>query len=53
MKKLLVLVASAVGAMVVKKKLDEQQADRDLWAEATDTSQSRHGSGSGPTSQPG
>jgi len=38
MKKLLLLVATAVGATLVKKKLDEQQAERDLWAEATDTS---------------
>ena len=35
MKKLLLLVAAAVGATVVKKRLDEQQAERDLWAEAT------------------
>ena len=38
MKKLLLLVATAVGATIVKKKLDEQQAERDLWAEATDSS---------------
>lgn len=37
MKKLLLLIATAVGATIVKKKLDEQQAERDLWAEATDT----------------
>jgi hypothetical protein len=38
MKKLLILIATAVGATLVKRKLDEQQAERDLWAEATDDS---------------
>lgn len=38
MKKLLLLIATAVGATLVKKKIDEQQAERDLWAEATDSS---------------
>ena len=38
MKKLLFLIAGAMGAVVLKKKLDEQQAERDLWAEATDSS---------------
>lgn len=38
MKKLLLLIATAVGATIVKKKLDEQKAERDLWAEATDSS---------------
>jgi hypothetical protein len=38
MKKLLLLIVTAVGASLVKKKLDEQQAERDLWAEATDSS---------------
>lgn len=37
-KKLLFLIAGAIGATIVKKKLDEQQAERALWAEATDTS---------------
>jgi hypothetical protein len=37
MKKLLVLVASAVGALAVKRKLDAQKAEQDLWAEATDS----------------
>ena len=40
MKKLLLIVATALGATLVKKKLDEQQAERDLWAEATDTTRS-------------
>ena len=38
MKKLLILIAGAIGATLVKKRLDEQQAERDLWAEATDSS---------------
>lgn len=55
MKKLLLLAVTAAGALVFKKKLDEQQAERDLWAEATQTSPSAGsggtGSGSGTTSQ--
>ncbi|MCA1781898.1 MAG: DLW-39 family protein [Intrasporangiaceae bacterium] len=38
MKKLILLIAGAVGATLLKRKLDEQQAERALWAEATDTS---------------
>ncbi|MDO5501860.1 MAG: DLW-39 family protein [Actinomycetia bacterium] len=37
MKRLLLLVAAALGATFVKRKLDEQQAERDLWAEATNS----------------
>lgn len=37
MNKLILLALSAAGALLVKKKLDEQQAERDLWAEATET----------------
>ena len=37
MKKLILLALTAAGALIVKKKLDEQQAERDLWAEATDS----------------
>ena len=55
MKKLLLLAVTAAGALVFKKKLDEQQAERDLWAEATRTSPGAGsggtGSGSGTTSQ--
>ena len=36
MKKILLVVVTAVGAGVVQKKLDAQQAEQDLWAEATD-----------------
>ncbi len=37
MKKLLVLLASAAGALALKRKLDAQRAEQDLWAEATDS----------------
>ena len=37
MKKILVLIAAAVGAAALQKKLKAQQAEKDLWAEATDT----------------
>lgn len=47
MKKLLLLAMTAAGAIVFKKKLDEQQHERDLWAEATDTPRSATGTGSG------
>lgn len=50
MKKLLLLIAGAVGATLLKKKLDGQQAERDLWAEATDTATG--GSTDGPTAPP-
>jgi len=36
MKKILLLVASAVGALAIQKKIKDQQAEQDLWAEATD-----------------
>ncbi len=36
MKKLLIVLAAAVGAAAVTKRLQDQQAERDLWAEATD-----------------
>ena len=36
MKKILVLIATAVGALAIQKKLKDQQAEQDLWAEATD-----------------
>ncbi|HEY7722070.1 MAG TPA: DLW-39 family protein [Pedococcus sp.] len=35
-KKLLLLLATALGAAAVQKKLKAQQAERDLWHEATD-----------------
>lgn len=37
MKKLLVLVATAVGALAVTKQVKAKQAENRLWAEATDT----------------
>ncbi len=36
MNRLLLAAAAAVGALALAKKLQEQQAERDLWAEATD-----------------
>jgi len=37
MKKVLILIATAIGAAALQKKLKAQQAEKDLWAEATDT----------------
>jgi hypothetical protein len=37
MKKFLILIATAIGAAALQKKLKQQQAEKDLWAEATDT----------------
>ena len=37
MKKILVVVLTALTAGIVKKKLDAQGADQRLWAEATDS----------------
>ncbi len=37
MKKILLLVVTAVSVLAIQKKLKDQQAEQDLWAEATDT----------------
>ncbi len=37
MKKILLLIVAAVGVVTVQKKLKDQQAEKDLWAEATDS----------------
>ena len=37
MKKLLVLVAAAAGALAVTKQFKDKQAENRLWAEATDS----------------
>jgi hypothetical protein len=37
MKKLLLVVLAAAGAVLAKKKLDEGKNEQALWAEATDT----------------
>ncbi len=37
MKKFLLLVATAVGALAIQKQLKAKQAENKLWAEATDT----------------
>jgi hypothetical protein len=36
MKKVLLLIAAVVGALAIQKKFKDQQAEQDLWAEATD-----------------
>ena len=52
MKKLILLAATAAGALVFKKRLDDQQAERNLWAEATDTSRSGKARGTGGGTSP-
>ena len=37
MKKILILIATAIGAAAVQRKLKAQQAERDLWSQATDS----------------
>ncbi len=37
MKKILLLVATVIGAAALQKKLKDQQAEKDLWAQATDS----------------
>ncbi len=37
MKKLLLVVLAAAGALVAKKKMDEGKHEQALWAEATDS----------------
>ena len=36
MKKILLLLATAAGVLAIQKKFRDQQAEQDLWAEATD-----------------
>lgn len=36
MKKAVVVLLAAAGAVLAKRKLDESKAERALWAEATD-----------------
>jgi hypothetical protein len=36
MKKLLLLILTAVGALAIRNRLKAQKAEQDLWAEATD-----------------
>ena len=43
LKKLLVVATAAVGAVVIRKKLRDQRAEQDLWAEATDDVRSTSG----------
>ena len=39
MKKFLLLIVAAIGVAAVSKKLKDQQAEKALWSEATDTPQ--------------
>ena len=39
MKKFLLLLVTAIGAAAIQKKLKAQQAEKDLWSQATDTPQ--------------
>jgi hypothetical protein len=36
MKKILLVVLAAIGALVARKKINESQREQALWAEATD-----------------
>lgn len=36
MKKILLLIATVAGFLAIQKKLKDQRAEQDLWAEATD-----------------
>ena len=36
MKKLLILIATAIGIAAISKKYKDQQAEKALWSEATD-----------------
>jgi hypothetical protein len=36
MKKILLLIATLIGALTIQKKFKDQQAEQELWAEATD-----------------
>ena len=36
MKKILLVIAAVAGALAIQKKFKDQQAEQDLWSEATD-----------------
>jgi hypothetical protein len=36
MKKILLLIVTAAGVLAIQKKFKDQQAEQELWAEATD-----------------
>jgi hypothetical protein len=36
-KKILILIAATLGAAAIQRKLKAQQAEKDLWAQATDS----------------
>ena len=41
-KKLLVLTAAVAGGLAIQKKVRDQRAEQELWAEATDDVRSTH-----------
>jgi hypothetical protein len=45
MKKVLLVLAAAVGAVIARKKLEESRAEQELWAQATDNVDSASGPG--------
>ena len=45
MKKVLLVLAAVVGAVVARKKLEESRAEQELWAQATDNVDPATGSG--------
>jgi hypothetical protein len=45
MKKVLLVLAAAVGAVIARKKLEESRAELELWAQATDSVDSAGGPG--------
>ena len=45
MKKVLLVLAAAVGAVIARKKLEESRAEQELWAQATDSVDSAGGPG--------
>ncbi|MGE9809248.1 MULTISPECIES: DLW-39 family protein [unclassified Janibacter] len=49
MKKALLVIATALGASVLRKKMQKQQSEKDLWSAATDTSKGATPTAAGST----
>ncbi|HET8961864.1 DLW-39 family protein [Nocardioides sp.] len=45
MKKVLLVLVAAAGAVLARKKLEESRAEQELWAQATDNVDSASGPG--------
>ena len=45
MKKVLLVLVAAAGAVLARKKLEESRAEQELWAQATDNVDSARGPG--------